>query len=151
MQEKLLDIIRPILEAEGVELVDLELRGSVGNPLIRIFVDEPGGISIDRCVALSREIDDALEIEPLFAGAYRLEVSSPGIDRPLRTERDFQRNIGRLVEIRYENEEGIEETLTGKIVAASDEQVQVLPPKSGEKRIALDSIKQALIQINWKS
>ncbi len=145
----MLRLVEPIVEENGVELVDLEVKGSARVILIRVFVDVAGGIRIDDCVRLSRLIEDAIEIENLIPGQYRLEVSSPGLDRPLRTARDFQRNIGRLVEIRYSP--SVDETRieSGDILKADETSVTILNQNQQSITIPLAQIKKALIQIKW--
>jgi ribosome maturation factor RimP len=144
-------LVEPILEQEEVELVDLEIKGSRRNPVIKIFVDVPGGISIDACTHLARLIRRELDSQDMALENYRLEVSSPGIDRPLRTMRDFQRNIGRLVEVIYENDEGKTQSIQGDIVDADAEFVNLETADHGRMQIALDRINKALIQIKWSS
>lgn len=146
--EKLRELIEPILEANAVDLVDLEVRGSKRNLLLRIFVDVPGGISINECVRLSREFEDAIEMENLIPGAYRLEVSSPGIDRPLKTVRDFQRNIGRLVEIQVYEEDQLQK-FRGDILQAEDASIKIQQENGDVIEIPIDRIHKALIQIKW--
>ncbi len=146
--EKLRELIEPILEANAVDLVDLEVRGSKRNLLLRIFVDVPGGISINECVRLSREFEDAIEMENLIPGAYRLEVSSPGIDRPLKTVRDFQRNIGRLVEIQVYEEDRLQK-FRGDILQAEDASIKIQQENGDVIDIPIDRIHKALIQIKW--
>ncbi len=146
--EKLRELIEPILEANAVDLVDLEVRGSKRNLLLRIFVDVPGGISINECVRLSREFEDAIEMENLISGAYRLEVSSPGIDRPLKTVRDFQRNIGRLVEIQVYEEDQLQK-FRGDILQAEDASIKIQQENGDVIEIPIDRIHKALIQIKW--
>ncbi len=149
LKDRLLRLVEPIVEENGVELVDLEVKGSARVILIRVFVDVAGGIRIDDCVRLSRLIEDAIEIENLIPGQYRLEVSSPGLDRPLRTARDFQRNIGRLVEIRYSP--SVDETRieSGDILKADETSVTILNQNQQSITIPLAQIKKALIQIKW--
>ncbi|MDQ7052708.1 MAG: ribosome maturation factor RimP [candidate division KSB1 bacterium] len=145
---KLRQIIEPILEENAVDLVDLEVRGSKRNLLLRVFVDVPGGISINECVRLSREFEDAIEMENLIPGPYRLEVSSPGIDRPLKTERDFQRNIGRLVEIQILKEDKLQK-VRGDILSAEKDHVKIQQEDGDIVEFPISAIHKALIQIKW--
>jgi len=129
MESKLVGEIRslisPILEQQRVDLVDLELKGKPGSRVLRIFVDTDGGISLDHCVALSRQISDLLDTRDLISGHYRLEVSSPGLDRPLRTPKDFKRNLGRQVKIKFATATGEPETVTGRIARVTENTVTV--------------------------
>ncbi len=84
----------------GYELVACEFRTIGGRPTLQVFVDREGGVGIADCVAVNRGIGDLLEVEELLEGTFNLEVSSPGLDRPLRKEADFLRFVGREVRIR---------------------------------------------------
>jgi ribosome maturation factor RimP len=97
--ERLMTLVRPLVERGGFELIDVECRGSPGNIIVRLYVDRVGGINVDECAAISRDISLRLDIEDLIDGRYRLEVSSPGLARPLTTPADFRRAVGRQVRI----------------------------------------------------
>ena len=90
------EIVQPILRDHGLMLVDLEWREGPRS-LLRLAVDKPGGVAVEDCERASREIGDVLEVSGLIAAAYDLEVSSPGLERRLRTEREFRWAIGKLV------------------------------------------------------
>jgi ribosome maturation factor RimP len=93
-------IALPILESMSIELVDIEF-GRVGqDAVLRLFIDKEGGIMLDDCANVSRELSAILDVEEVIASAYTLEVSSPGLDRPLKTQGDYDRFAGRLVKIR---------------------------------------------------
>ncbi|MSS70788.1 MAG: ribosome maturation factor RimP [Candidatus Latescibacteria bacterium] len=92
-------VIRPLLESEAFELVELNLGGSRRRRRLCVFADRPGGITLDECARLNRMIGGALEAEDPIEGSYVLEVSSPGLDRLLKTERDFARSTGRKVRV----------------------------------------------------
>jgi len=87
----------PILEAQGLLLVDLEFRQRGRQGLLRFFIDKPGGVGIDDCQRFSEEVGDHLDVADVIPGGYDLEVSSPGLDRELRKEREFRWATGRLV------------------------------------------------------
>jgi ribosome maturation factor RimP len=98
-----LDQIEPMVEtllrAEGLELVDLEFRKEARGWVLRIFMDKPGGVTLDDCSEISREIGDQVEVNELIPHSYTLEVSSPGLDRPLKKEKDFLHSIGKLIQL----------------------------------------------------
>lgn len=148
LDNTILKIISPIIAEQGVELVDMEVRGGRGSKVVKVFVDVPGGISIDRCVDLSRELGDALDIADVISSKYRLEVSSPGVDRPLKTPRDFERNISRLVEIKYRENQQIT-TTAGEILRVEEATVVIQTDDGAEQSIRFDQIDKALIQIRW--
>jgi len=93
-------LVMPILDDLGFELVDLQLAQDGHQLALRIFIDKPGGITLDDCVTVSRETSAILEIEDPIKSAYRLEVSSPGLDRPLKKPADFERFAGQKIKLK---------------------------------------------------
>lgn len=93
-------VVSDVVVREGGALVGLQVGGSARNPLVRAYVDLPGGTTVDACAILSRRIEARLESAAMLGERYTLEVSSPGLDRPLRSRRDFERLLGRPVEVR---------------------------------------------------
>lgn len=98
--EKVRRIAAPLAEQEGLELVDVEIGGPGGRQTLRLYIDKASGVSLDDCTAVSRAVSAALDVEDPIAGAYDLEVSSPGLDRPLRTQEHFLKFAGSKVRIR---------------------------------------------------
>jgi ribosome maturation factor RimP len=101
------DLIKSVVEEEGFELVHVEYTAKGSAPVLRAYVDRPGGITLSDCAELSRRISVLLDVEDFIPTHYLLEVSSPGIERPLFTERDYVRFNGR--EIRLSTREKIDE------------------------------------------
>lgn len=93
-------IALPILESLGMELVDIEFARAGRDGVLRLFIDKDGGITLDDCADVSRELSAILDVEDIIPGHYTLEVSSPGLDRPLKTPADYERFAGRLVKVR---------------------------------------------------
>lgn len=93
-------LIMPIIEANGYELVDLEYVKEGSSKYLRAYIDKPGGITVDDCEIVSRAFSDRLDEEDFIDEAYILEVSSPGLGRPFRKDKDFERNIGEEVELK---------------------------------------------------
>lgn len=91
------EVIQPVLRDHGLALVDLDWRGSRPRGALRVFVDKPGGVRVEDCERVSRELGDLLDVAGLIEGGYDLEVSSPGLDRLLRREREFQWAVGKPV------------------------------------------------------
>ncbi|HPQ81331.1 MAG TPA: ribosome maturation factor RimP [bacterium] len=94
------ELLEPVLSNMGYELVERELATEGGRPTLRLYIDKEGGVTIDDCAAASRGVEDLLEVEDVMPSGYNLEVSSPGIDRPLRRRKDFERYCGSRVRIR---------------------------------------------------
>ena len=93
-------LIEPILDEIEIELVDIEYLFEQGRWILRIYVDKSGGITLDHCARVSREIGDLIEVKDIFHQGYVLEVSSPGLNRCLKKEKDFQRVVGKNIKIR---------------------------------------------------
>ena len=91
------EVVAPVLRDHGLELVDLDWRGRRPRGVLRVFVDKPGGVGIADCVRVSRELGDVLDASVLVSEGYDLEVSSPGLDRQLRKEREFRWAVGKRV------------------------------------------------------
>ena len=97
--EKLYDIITPIVEALDYELVGIEYISQGRNSVLRIYIDKENGISVDDCSAVSHQVSGVLDVEDPIKGMYQLEVSSPGLDRPLFDESHYERYSGQQVKV----------------------------------------------------
>lgn len=99
-EKKIEELIAPILDQSGFELVDIEFVKEGQNWFLRIYADKSGGISIDDCETISRAVEKKLDENDPIEQAYILEVSSPGLDRPLKKDRDFEKYKGEVVDIK---------------------------------------------------
>lgn len=93
-------LLQPLVDACGFELVDVEYVKEAGNWYLRAYIDKPGGIAVDDCEVISRALSDKLDEEDFIDDSYILEVSSPGLLRPLKKDKDFARSIGKEIEVR---------------------------------------------------
>lgn len=100
VQHQIREIAERVASSEGLEVVDVELRGGARNGLVRIFIDRSEGISHADCETMSRQMGPMLDVEDLMPGPYRLEVSSPGLDRKLVKTADYERFMGKKARIR---------------------------------------------------
>ena len=99
-EQKAEAILTPIVEPRGFELVDVEYVREAGCWYLRGYIDKPGGITVNDCEDVSRAFSDILDEQDFIEDSYIMEISSPGLDRPLKKEKDFKRSLGKLVEIR---------------------------------------------------
>lgn len=99
-RENIIALVEPVLEAEGLELVDLEFAKMGSRWLVRMYIDREGGVTLQDCSDMSRLIGDILDVNDLPPGPYNLEISSPGLDRPLTRDKDFMKYKGQTVRIR---------------------------------------------------
>lgn len=99
LKSALFALVSPVVEDHDLELVDVELHGSPNNQTVKILVHRDSGVKLNDCEAISRELGDLFDIEDPVTGRYRLEVTSPGLDRPLTTDRDFQRASSKRLKV----------------------------------------------------
>jgi ribosome maturation factor RimP len=97
LRDTLADLVRPVVEGLGYELWELEYSPRRGNALLRVYIDSEGGISLDDCERVSHAVSEVLDAEDPLPERYELEVSSPGLERPLRTREQFERYVGQTV------------------------------------------------------
>ena len=155
--EKITDLVQPLLEDLGLELVDLEYKQEQRGWILRFFLDKEGGITLDNCAEASREISSLLDVEDVVQTAYNLEVSSPGIERPLKTSAHFTRLIGELVKIKTITpivpEEGKkpQKTFIGVIsdVAGDNIKIQLQGRAKIELELNLDQIEKANLKFEF--
>ena len=96
---KVTELVSPVLDEMGFELVDIEYLSQYGRWVLRIYADKEGGITLDECARVSREVGNLMDVKDVLPHEYVLEVSSPGLNRPLKKEKDFERAIGKKVKI----------------------------------------------------
>ena len=112
-------------EDEQVELVSIAVLGAGKKKLVKVVIDKEGGVSISNCERVSRGIETLLDVEDIFPASYMLEVSSPGLDRPLTQIRDFQRSIGKLAKVVTREKVGNDTLFTGRIVDTGDNWIRL--------------------------
>ncbi len=121
--ESLLRLLEPEVRALGYDLLEVELGLTRTGGVVRLYIDRPGeeGIGLDDCEAVSRAVTGLLDVEDPIRHPYRLEVSSPGPDRPLRRQGDFERVVGQKVRLRFDGLWEGRARLMGRLVAVSEE------------------------------
>lgn len=145
---RLVALAEPVAAEQGIDLVDVEVKGPRNRRVVRLVADAEGGLDIDRIAELSRAVGDA--IDDVVPGAYTLEVTSPGTDRPLRRARDFARNVGRDVRVQRTQAAAADAPgeVTGTVVAATDDVVR-LDVKGEEVAIPIADIDHGKVQLPW--
>lgn len=140
----------PVISGMGYELVDLRYVCDGGRWCLRFFIDKPGGIGTDDCERVSREIETLLEVEEVISGPYVLEVSSPGLDRPLFTPADFERFEGSLAKIRTKAAIEGQKVFVGRIVSPVTDGFD-LALSGGKKtlHIKYDQVQKANLEIEF--
>ena len=144
MRERLVTLVEPVVEAMGYELVLLEFNPHRGSASLRLFIDAPGGITLGDCERVSREIEGTLDVEDPIPQGYRLEVSSPGLDRPLVKPRHFERFAGSRIAVQLlKPREGGRRKFQGVLRGLRDGHVVIETPDAGTVELALGQIERA--------
>lgn len=143
-------LVEPVAAEDDIEVVEVEVRGSRGSRVVRIVADAPGGLDIDRIAALSRRVGGRLDARDLVDGSYTLEVSSPGLDRPLLELADFGRNVGEQVRVlrnqaRPEGEPG---EVVGTVVQVGDDGL-VMDIDGDRRRLSAEEIEHGKVVLPW--
>lgn len=141
-------LAQPILDELDLELVEIQyLREQIGW-VLRLIIDKQGGVGLDDCRQLSRQLGYVIEVEDFIDQQYHLEVSSPGLDRPLKNARDYERNIGQKVTVSIRNLAENIDVCTGRIDSVNDQTV-TLYIENGKREIQLDDIIKARLVIEF--
>lgn len=148
--ERVRSVAGRVTADRGFELVDVELKRAAGGQLVRLYVDRPGGIGLDDLQSVSEEVSAILDAEDPIEGHYTLEVSSPGLDRPLRGEDDYRRFVGKLAKLSsYEPIEG-RRHWTGRIVACDDGIVTLdLVGEKASARVPLAKVSHGRLEVEF--
>lgn len=145
------EIVRPILGERGLELFEVTVTGPGRAPALRIVVDRPGGgITVDELSDASQSIEKSLEVSEIFPGRYRLEVSSPGINRPWKTLRDFQNHVGEIAVIKTHHPlAGGQRHVRGRVASVEGDTIHILLDSGESVAIAIPDIASARPEVDW--
>jgi len=148
--EKVKELLAPILEEGGFELVDVEFVREPIGWVLRIYADRPGGgITISDCQWISERLGTLLDVEDIIPHSYNLEVSSPGLDRPLKSKKDFDKHVGIVVKIKTLNPMDNQRNFKGEVISTSDTGVTVHDvSRNAEVEIPYENIKSARVDID---
>jgi ribosome maturation factor RimP len=142
-------LIQEVVEGQGYELVDAELKGAGKNSILRIFIDQPAGISHHDCELVSEQVGTVLDVEELIPFSYTLEVSSPGLDRKLVKESDYTRFEGKLARIQTRIPLNQQKVFRGRLQGVQNGKIRLELPKGNLLEIPLDVIEEARLEFDW--
>jgi len=140
-------ILGPLLEAEGLSLVDIDYKWERGGWVLRVLIDREQGITLDDCARVSRECGQLLDVDNIIPMSYHLEVSSPGLERPLKKVEDFIKYSGRRVRIKTKDPVSGRRNFKGDLLGCADEKVMVKVNGSEVFSIPLSSILKANLEV----
>jgi ribosome maturation factor RimP len=148
IKQKVLNFARQVADEQGVEIFDIELLGK-GKLLLRVIIDKQGGVTLNDCERFSKSLGAVLDVENPFPGSYTLEISSPGLDRPLKGIKDFEKNTGKLARIITVEKIENQKFFIGRILEISNDFVKLLI--NGHKiDIPFDRISKARLEVEFK-
>jgi len=136
-------LVEPIIEAECMELIEVEYQREVRGWTLRLYLDHEKGISIADCTNISRQVSDLLDVEDIIPNAYTLEVSSPGLNRPIRRPKDFKKFIGQEVHIKTKEPYGNRRNFRGYLVEFSDNNITIRCKDETVYEISLENVYKA--------
>jgi ribosome maturation factor RimP len=141
-------MLEPVVSTAGMELVDLTFRREGGGKILRVTIDRDGGLDLESISQVSKRISRRLDTEGFDPGPYSLEVTSPGLERPLRRPEDFAKRVGQKVKVKTTEPVDGEYVHVGTLVGADDAAVTVATD-AGERRVAHDRIEKARTVFEW--
>ena len=153
VKQKVYKLASQVAEEEGLELVSADILGTGRRLLVRVVVDKEGGVTIGDCERMSRSLEALMDVEDPIKGPYVLEVSSPGLDRPLTQQRDFEKNIGKLVRIVTTEKIDNQTFLIGRISDVGDGWIRLNIESKGHGKdlfVPLDRVSKARLEIEMK-
>ena len=137
------DLLEPAVTALGCELVGIEYRPNGAHSLLRVYIDRPDGVTVDDCSAVSYQVSGLLDVEDPVPGHYTLEVSSPGLDRPLFQAHDFERYAGHEVKVRMRFPIAGQRNFRGLLQGLQGQQVVIQERDGKQVSLPLEQIEQA--------
>ena len=143
-------LVRPVVESAGLELWEVTFRKEAGRMMLRVTVDRDGGIDVDTISEMSERLSRRLDLEDFGRGRYQLEVSSPGLERPLRQPRHFQRSVGEQVKVKTVEPVAGSKIHAGALVSADAEAI-VIATDAGELRVQYANVASARTVFEWGS
>ena len=149
--ERVREIAEQAAVDHGVELVHAEVAGPEGSPIVRLFIDKPGGVTHDDCSKVSHQLSTVLDVEDFIHSAYVLEVSSPGLERGLYKRADYERFAGSVAKIKARSPINGQRNFRGRILGVTDDQVMVQDRTSGQVAIPLNGIVKANLEADVES
>lgn len=150
IKKKISELANSTADEYGVQVVDVELAGSLRRPTVRVFIDKENGVTLDDCEKFSRALAAILDVEDPIQTSYILEVSSPGLDRPLKAVEDFEGNIGKLVRIITKESINKQNFFVGRIMEVKNDKVRLSIDNKIEIDIPFDQISKARLEIEFK-
>ncbi len=141
-EQRLTELLAPTVEANGFELLGIEFLSAGRHSTLRLYIDHPDGITVDNCALVSREVSAILDVEDPIQNEYNLEVSSPGLDRPLFTPAHFAKVVGQKIEVKIAIPQEGRRRFKGQLQAIEDDML-VIEVDGKQYRLLMDNVDKA--------
>ncbi len=149
--EKIRQIAERVTASEGLELVDLQFAGSGRHRVLRIYIDKPEGVTHGDCENVSQQVGTILDVEDVIPGEhYTLEVSSPGVDRPLLKPKDYERFLGQRIKVQLRQPRGDRKRFDGKLASFDGSTITLTVEKGEQILIPLSEVDKANVKYEWQ-
>lgn len=148
--EKVASLAESLAGSHGVRVLDVEITGSMHRPLVRVFIDREGGVTLDECAVFSRALSALFDVEDPIPTSYMLEVSSPGLDRPLKKVKHFEQSVGKMAKVVLKQQMDNEYVHRGRITEVRGEVITLRTEEEKEIRIPFANISRARLEIEPK-
>lgn len=149
IQDRVRALAEKVSIDNGLELVHCEVAGPDNKPIVRVFIDKPGGVTHQDCASVSLNLGTVLDVEDFIHSAYTLEVSSPGLERGLYKRADFERFSGNLAKLRTNGPVNGQRNFRGRLLGVEGEHLLFEDPTSGRVSIPLESLAKANLEYDY--
>lgn len=148
--EKIKTIAENAANEENLELVHVEMIGSVKNPTLRIFIDKPEGVTVDDCANVSRRMSAVLDAEDFIPSSYMLEVSSPGLERELYSLKDFEKFAGNMAKVKTTQPVNGQKNFSGRIIEIKGEEIVFEDKTNGTVQFPYNTVAKANLEVDFE-
>jgi ribosome maturation factor RimP len=148
--EKVAAMAESLAGSHGVKVLDVEMAGAMHKPLVRVFIDREGGVTLDECASFSRALSALFDVEDPIPTSYMLEVSSPGLDRPLKKVKHFEQSRGKMAKVVLRQKIDDEYVHIGRITDIRGDVITLRTKEEKEVQIPFDNISRARLEIELK-
>jgi len=144
-------LAEPLLHEFGMEIVDVEFLSESGRWILRVFIDKENGVTVDDCASVSRELGDLIDAKNIIDYRYVLEISSPGLNRPLRKESDFMRSIGKMVKLKMSRPINKRRSFTGRLANVREGMISLSVDGNNLVELPLNEIDKARVKYEFNN
>ena len=149
-RDRIHQLAQQVIESQGYELVEFELKGGGKHSVLRVFIDKPSGITHQDCELVSEQLGTVLDVEDLIPFSYTLEVSSPGLDRKLVKVSDYTRFEGKLAKVQTRIPLQNQKTFKGRLRGLQGDKILLELPKGTVMEIPLDVVHESRLEFDWE-